>query len=79
MIAGQLRGMKFRRSQTADRWPMYGSDAAEANLWQDMDETFGMSSGEAEVGTAYSLALTKEGAAFRQRFIDYHLPEEAGA
>lgn len=82
MITAQSRGMKFQRSETAGYWwSVYSDDdgKAKVRVWEDMDETFGMSSGEADAGTAYGLALTKEGEAFRQRFVDYSPPEEARA
>ena len=76
MIVAQSRGLEFSRSDSGMWWSTCDFDE-ENYVWKDMDETFGMSSGDVEAGTAYGLALTGEGKAFRQRFVDYVPPEEA--
>ncbi len=77
MVAAQERGIEYLYVESEDGWmPRVPIDASP--VWAAIEEALGFGDRSSE-GPFYGRTLTAEGEAFRQRFVAYVPPEEAGS
>lgn len=81
MVAAQSRGVEFAPDgpKKGEWFPVGCENSGSEKVWADMESSLGFKPVEPpyDYELYYGHTLSKEGEAFRQRFVDYTPPEEA--